>query len=115
MVTFRHRDFTGLAVPVEVEVFTRTESTAFIATHLPALPQADADALAGAVGDLPLALAQAVGLLTETGMTVGEYLTELDTHAGELLAEGRAGNYPAPLAAAIRTTLTRLETQDRAG
>ena len=114
VITSRHRGFAGLAVPVEVEVFTRPESITLIHTHLPGLPDDEADALAAEVGDLPLALAQAVGLLSETAMTVPEYLTELTTHARELLAEGRGGDYPTSLAAAIETTLTRLQPTDQA-
>jgi hypothetical protein len=115
IITSRHRGFTGLAVPLEVQVFPRTESLDLIATHLPTLRLDQAKALAQALGDLPLGLAQAIGLLAETGMTVSEYLTELEGHTVELLAEGRGGSYPVSLAAAIETTLARLGPQDPAG
>jgi hypothetical protein len=50
IITSRHRAFTGLAVPVEVEVFTRAESIDLIHTHLPALPPREVDDLANAWG-----------------------------------------------------------------
>ena len=44
-------------------------------------PEADADRVAAALGDLPLALAQAAGYMAETGMPAGEYV--------DLLGRGR--------------------------
>jgi hypothetical protein len=64
--------------------------------------------------ELPLALAQAIGLLAETSMTVPEYRTELTARARTLLSEGRGGDYPLSLAAAIETTLAHLSPQDGA-
>ena len=113
VITSRHRGFTGLATPVSVEVFTRAESIALLRTHLPTLPDDDADQLAAALGDLPLALAQAAGLLVETAMPVAEFLAELDTHTRELLDErGSALSYPVSLAAAIDISVQRLQRQD---
>jgi tetratricopeptide (TPR) repeat protein len=114
VITSRHRGFTGIAVPVEVAVFTRAESMALIRTHLPALSEADAGVLAAEMGDLPLAVAQAAGLLVETAMTVTEYVTELRAHAAEILAEGRPLEYPVALAATIEIAVQRLQEQDPA-
>jgi hypothetical protein len=55
-----------------VDVFTRSESIALLRAHLPALPDRDAERLADVLGDLPLALAQAAGLLAETRMPVDD-------------------------------------------
>jgi hypothetical protein len=49
--------------------------------HLATLPEADAELLAEALGDLPLAVAQAAGLLAETGMSTSDYLEVLAEHA----------------------------------
>jgi hypothetical protein len=74
IVTSRRGGFDQLAVSVAVDVFTRVESTTMLRNRLPALTDQDADRLAVAVGDLPLALAQATGLLATTGMPVVGYL-----------------------------------------
>jgi hypothetical protein len=63
IITSRHRGFTGLAVPLDVDVFMRSECAELVHAHLPTLPHGEAYALAEALGGLPLALSQAVGLL----------------------------------------------------
>ena len=70
---------------LSVDVFARTESAAFLRTQLPRLSDTDLDRLAEALGDLPLAIAQAADLLAETAMPVDDYLHGLDQHAAELL------------------------------
>ena len=75
---------------------------------------ADADRLAGQLGDLPLAVAQAAGFMAETGMAAAEYLGLLRTQAGRLLAEGAPGSYPRSLAAATQLIADRLDRDDPA-
>jgi len=114
VITSRHRGFSRIAAPVQVEVFSRPESTEFLHNCLPELPEPDAEALAEALGDLPLALAQSGGLIAETAMPVPEYIDELTEHAGELLAEARPLDYPATLAAALDISMDRLNNEDQA-
>jgi hypothetical protein len=61
LITSRDPGWGELAGHVEVDVLSRAESVALLRTHRPGLGDADADLLAGALGDLPLALAQAAG------------------------------------------------------
>lgn len=114
LITSRSGAFGGIAKPVAVDVFTRTESIELIQRVLPALPEADADRLAEALGDLPLALTQAVGLMEETRMPVDEYVAELKVHAGDVLAEGRPLGYPATLAASVELSVGRVREEDPA-
>ncbi|MFI7598838.1 FxSxx-COOH system tetratricopeptide repeat protein [Actinoplanes sp. NPDC049681] len=114
MVTSRSAEFAEVAAPVEVDIFDRTESVALLRAHQPALGEGEADRVAEAVADLPLALAQAAGLMATTGMTVTEYLDELHHHAAGLLHEGKPVGYPAPLAAALTMSLDRLALLDEA-
>ena len=115
LITSRNPHWTGVATPVDVDVFTRTESVALLHTHLPHLGDTDAGRLAAALGDLPLAVGQAADLLAETHLAVGTYLAELDQHAADLLREGRPpAGYPAPLAATITLTADRLAAADPA-
>jgi tetratricopeptide (TPR) repeat protein len=96
-----------IATSVAVDVFDRAESIALLHTHLPTLPTQVADRVAKAVGDLPLGLAQAAGVLAE-GLEPEIYLDLLANQAGEVLAAGRPLSYPVPLAAAVRVAADQL-------
>ena len=56
--------------------------------RLPALPDADADRIADALGDLPLAVDQAAALLADTGLTADAYLDLLDRRTLDVLRPG---------------------------
>jgi TIR domain/NB-ARC domain len=114
IITSRDSGFAGVAKTVPVDVFARAESVDLLRSEVPRLTEADADRLAEALGDLPLGLAQAAGLLSETVMTAGEYVEELNEHAAELLAEAPPAGYPVSLAAAIGLSLNRLRTENPA-
>ncbi|MBX6748153.1 MAG: tetratricopeptide repeat protein [Micromonosporaceae bacterium] len=107
IITSRHRAWHGLAAAVEVDVFTRGESIEFLREQA-GLDEADADSLAQALGDLPLAIAQAAGYLVSTGVTPLRYQTMLAEHAARVLQHGTPTGYPAPLAASITLSLQRL-------
>jgi hypothetical protein len=92
----------------EVGVFTREESVSLLRTRLPALSEADADAVAEGLGDLPLAVAQAASFMAESAMPAAEYLRELGRHGGDLLAVGTPVDYPGTAAAATRMALERI-------
>jgi tetratricopeptide (TPR) repeat protein len=114
VITSRAGGFGQIAQPVDVDVLPRPESIALLRVQVPTLAELDADRLASALGDLPLALTQAAGLLSGTGMTVDEYLSELSTHVTELLSESAPVDYPVPLAAAITLSVDQLATVDEA-
>jgi tetratricopeptide (TPR) repeat protein len=115
IITSRSPDWTGVAESVDVDVFIRSESIGLLHGHLPHLGDQEADRLADALGDLPLAIGQAAGLLAETRITVDTYLAELRTHAVDLLRDGRPpAGYPVPLAAAVILAADRLASVDPA-
>ena len=114
LITTRERGWDEVAVPVEVDVLARAESVAILQTRVPALSGAGAGRLAGELGDLPLAIAQAAGFMTGTGMAADEFLGLLRTRAGQLLAQGAPGSYPRSLAAATGLIADRLARQDPA-
>ncbi|MEK8109877.1 hypothetical protein NKG94_46465 [Micromonospora sp. M12] len=95
-MTSRSPVWAGVAQPVGVDVFVRSESVALLRTHLPQVSDAEVDQLAEALGDLPLAVAQAADLLAETGMPVPDYLRALDEHAADLFGDRPPVGYPAP-------------------
>ena len=115
LITSRERKWAEVAAPVEVDVLTRDESVALLQDRIAGLGVADADRLAGHLGDLPLAVAQAAGFMAETGMPAAQYLDLLQTRAGTLLDQAPPGSsYPSSLAAAIRLIADRLDADDPA-
>jgi tetratricopeptide (TPR) repeat protein len=114
LITSRNPGWGELASRVEVDVLSRPESTALIRSHRPGVGEAEADRLAEALGDLPLALAQAAGFLAETGMPAGDYSDLLGDRAGELLGESPPDAHPLSLAAAIWLSTDRLAQVDPA-
>jgi tetratricopeptide (TPR) repeat protein len=115
VITSRAGGWSHIAATMGVDVMSRAESVALLRTHNPDLSLDDADRLAIALGDLPLALVQAGGFLAETATSVDDYLRLLDHQAGSVLAEGSFGDYPRPLAAAIRLSTDRLAQVDPVG
>jgi hypothetical protein len=109
LITSRNPDWDNLATPVEISEFTRSESVALMRSRLPPLSDNDADQLAEALGDLPLAVDQAAALLADTGWTVGHYLELLESSTQRVLGHrGHVGSYATSVAAAWQLTIDRL-------
>ena len=114
LITSRQHRWGQVAAPVEVDVLARAESVALLAGRVSGLAEADAGRLAEALGDLPLALAQAAEYLAETGMGAAEYLALLRTRTREILDQGRPVSYPRSLAAATGLAADQLARNDPA-
>ena len=114
LITSRARGWAEIAVPVEVDVLARIESATILRNRTAALSAVDADVVAEALGDLPLAVAQAAGYMAETGMPAGEYVSLLTARAAEMLDQGRPWSYPRSLAAATQLALDGLRGEDPA-
>jgi hypothetical protein len=114
LITSRAQDWAEVAVPVEVDVLARAESVAILQTRVPGLEATDAGRVAQALGDLPLALAQAAAYMAGTGMAAGEYLDLLAARAAQLLDQGQSAGYRRSLAAVTRLTFDRLRDLDPA-
>ncbi|MCD0447612.1 FxSxx-COOH system tetratricopeptide repeat protein [Actinocorallia sp. API 0066] len=108
LITSRNFDWEGVAPTITVPEFSPKESRDFLHRRLPSLGDEQADALAGELGHLPLALEQAGSMQAQTGMPSEEYLEVLRTKAGELMAEGKPVEYPVPLAATWSVSLESL-------
>ncbi|MGH3825688.1 MAG: FxSxx-COOH system tetratricopeptide repeat protein [Pseudonocardiaceae bacterium] len=114
LITSRNPSWGELAARVEIDVLPRPESVALIQVRRPGSGVAEADRLAEALGDLPLALPLAARFLAETGMPVEHYLSLLETRAAELLDQSPPESHPHSLAAAIRLATDRLAETDPA-
>jgi tetratricopeptide (TPR) repeat protein len=115
LITSRNPNWAGVAQPVDVDVFTRAESVALLRTSLPDIDEDTADRLADHLGDLPLAVGQALELLAETRMPVATYLSDLAAHTADLMRHGGPpAGYPLSLAATVSLTADRLRAADPA-
>jgi Tetratricopeptide repeat len=112
IITSRNPRWQAVVEIVSIDVFSREESIEFLGKRVPSgLSRAQADRLAEALGDLPLALEQAGALQAETGMTADEYLRLLQEHVSDLMAEGKSADYPLSMTAAWRLSVSTLEQQ----
>lgn len=110
LVTSQDPTWRKIVDPVAVDVFARAESVEFLRARVPrnVLGAADADLLAGTLGDLPLALEQMAALMAETGMELDQTLGLLGERPASVLAEGRPMEYPVALTAAVHLSFTNL-------
>jgi len=114
VITSRNPSWQELATPVGVEVFDRSESITFLRNHVPQLTEGEAERIAQALGDLPLALAQAAAYLVDTAAAAPDYLVLLAERTSELLDQGVPASYPVSLAASVEIALDRLAAQSPA-
>jgi hypothetical protein len=114
VVTSRNAEWAGVARTVEVDLFARDESIELLRRRGGGnITDEDADRLANALGDLPLAVEQAASWRAQTGMPVPEYVDLLAKNSAELLKAGAPGEYELPVAAAWNVPLNRLKTDRR--
>jgi hypothetical protein len=114
LITSRTQAWRQVAVPVDVSVLSRAESVTLLGDWVDGLQETEARLIAKAVGDLPLALAQAAGFMADTGMPVAEYLSLLGERTPEILDQGRPPSYPLSLAAVTEIAYDLLRDQDPA-
>jgi hypothetical protein len=97
-----------------VAEFTRAESIQLLRSRLPERTEAEAERVAAALGDLPLAVDQAAALLADTGMGVDTYLTLLAERTEEALARSWAGGSSVSVRASWAVAFDRLEADNPA-
>ncbi|MGN9912788.1 FxSxx-COOH system tetratricopeptide repeat protein [Phytohabitans sp. LJ34] len=105
VLTSRDQTWSEVWDPIQVGVFERAESIELLRKRSGSMSAADADRLAARLGDLPLALDQAVSCQVATGLSVTEYLAELDQQVHEL---SRPESLRPTIVALVRLTIKRL-------
>jgi tetratricopeptide (TPR) repeat protein len=114
VVTSRNAEWAGVARTVEVDLFTREESKELLRRRGGGpIRDEEADLLAEALGDLPLAVEQAASWRAQTGMPVAEYVDLLEKNSADLLKAGAPSEYELPVAAAWNVPLNRLKSDRR--
>lgn len=111
VITTRSPFWSGVAHPIRVNLFTRAESLEYLSCLTEASGEV-ADEVADQLGDLPLALAQAAGVMSETATSPDDYLVALKQATARVLGAGKPARYGASLAAAVRVALDRLAAAD---
>jgi hypothetical protein len=114
IVTSRNPDWRGVAACLGVREFARAESIALLRSRLAGLTDRDADRVADALGDLPLAVDQAAALLADTGLAPDAYLGLLSAQAERVLSRGRGGDRSRSAAAVWAVAFDRLAADDPA-
>jgi len=114
LITSRSAGWSEVAIPVPIDVLPRGESVQLLRGRVPGLAESDAALLAEALGDLPLAIAQATVYLAETRMRPADYIVLLNDRATELLSEGKPVTYRAGTLTAVTTlAYDRLRSADK--
>ena len=99
LVTSRNPQWRSLSGLVRVEVWEPQQAIEFLKRRTGLDDPLTADALARALGYLPLALEQAAAYIEAKGTSLAEYLTRFNKHELRLLEAGQAGtDYPATVA-----------------
>ncbi|MEY9962915.1 MinD-like ATPase involved in chromosome partitioning or flagellar assembly/tetratricopeptide (TPR) repeat protein [Streptacidiphilus sp. MAP12-16] len=114
LVTSRNQVWSGQAEDLEVDVFTRGESIEHLCRRVQGLSRKDADRVAEAVGDLPLAVEIAAAWLETTGTPVSTYVAELQQEAPLALAATQVNDYPSVFGATWNVSINRLREQSPA-
>ncbi|ATW47775.1 FxSxx-COOH system tetratricopeptide repeat protein [Streptomyces peucetius] len=114
LVTSRNQTWSQYGDALPVDVFLREESIEHIQRRARGLSTEDADQVATAVGDLPLAVEQAAAWIAETATPVSAYLEQLREQAASVLALNQPVGYPEPVAATWNVSIERLKERSPA-
>ncbi|MFD2350515.1 FxSxx-COOH system tetratricopeptide repeat protein [Nonomuraea ferruginea] len=114
LITSRSQAWSSVAVPLEIDVFSREEGVEHLLRRVPRLAADEALQIADALGYLPLAIEQAAAWLEETSMSAGMYLTELETQTLNTLDLNQPDDYPHSVAATWEISFNQLNVRSPA-
>ncbi|MEV4318257.1 FxSxx-COOH system tetratricopeptide repeat protein [Actinocrispum sp. NPDC049592] len=110
LITSRNAQWATVTEAVEVDVFSRTESVQLLQRRNRDLTDTDANRLAEALGDLPLAVEQAAAWHAETGMPVDDYLDLYEDRREQLRSND---DVQLAVAATWALSMDRLSTENQ--
>ncbi|MEU7555421.1 FxSxx-COOH system tetratricopeptide repeat protein [Streptomyces sp. NPDC044571] len=109
IITSRNREWASRHTSlVEVPLYARPESITFIRRRAIRLTGEEADQLAEALEDYPLALDQTAGWLADSPLTVGDYLRLLRSRLDSREAVTVSDDYPLPFPTALAILLNNV-------
>ena len=113
LITSRRPRWEMAAHSLEVREMDRPDSIELLLQHSGQSDKEGAASLAEALGDLPLALAQAAGFLADSGMPFGRYLELFQARRAELLRRGQCPDgYQLTVFATLDLALGRITSAD---
>jgi len=116
VITSNRQSAAGLGTPVPMGEFTEDEALQFLAERVRPGDPAGGRELAAELGFLPLALAQAAGVISARGLDYGTYLERLRTlSAEEYLVREEGRPYPRGAAESVLLSLDAVRAADQAG
>jgi hypothetical protein len=98
IITSRHRSWGAIASCIDVQTLPREDSIRLLRRQDPTAPSVDANVVAEALGDLPLALEQARAYMERTGTNVVRLVALIGNELERLLREPPRTHYPASIA-----------------
>jgi tetratricopeptide (TPR) repeat protein len=107
LITSLHGRWRELGTSFELDVLRRAGSAELLRRGRGDLCDDEVEVLADRLDGLPLAIAQAIGML-EGGMTAREYVEQLDAKAAQILDEDAPPTHMKSLTAATRVSLSSL-------
>lgn len=111
VITSRNPNWGGSAGALPIQVFKRGESVDFIIKRTKQESREDADELADALGDLPLALEQAAAYMEERAVSLTDYLRLFRERRAEVLERGKPTAYPETIATTWEISLQAIEAE----
>jgi hypothetical protein len=112
ILTSRWNDWTGTAArAVPLGALSREAAIALLRDHSPKTSESDANAIAEALGDLPLALSHAAAVLRRSGLNAGLYLRDLSRRLQQPVV---GSEYQANVRAAIESNLDQCKDSNGA-
>lgn len=114
LITSRNQAWAQHGDSLPIDVFLREESVDHLMSHDARLTAAEADRVATAVGDLPLAVVQAAAWLAETATPIEDYLQQLADQTTDALSLNQPADYPHPVAATWNISIARLKERSPA-
>ena len=115
LITSREGDWKEHGKSLQVDVFKREESIKHLRRRMPTITAAEADQVAELLGDLPLAVAAAGAWLAATGLSVKDYLRELEQKGAEALDQGSPlAGYTLPVTKTWDLSLDQLQKRSAA-
>ena len=115
LITSRDERWAGAGTSLQVDRFERKESTSHLRRRTPGITEADADRVADKLGDIPLAVAAAGALMASTGMSVSEYLRQVEAQPALPLPDGHLlSDYPPAAVKAWCLSLDQLKKKSAA-
>ena len=112
LITSRDQSWARQADVLDVDVYSREESTNFLQRRARGLSLAKASQLAEELGDLPLALEHAAGWLSTTQMSSDDYLSMLREHIAEVFDPAGPKDYPDSVRATWVVSMNQLREQN---